>query len=197
MYGIHMVHDWYYDTGAGMEYKFSWWWDVDGNYTSAYMWAWEPMSDYYGPGEGYMEVYADGEYIGESNYYAIGNTKPNKPTITGETEGKKGEEIEYKFQATDPDGFPISYLVDWGDDTTSDWTEYVASGTEVTLNHTWDAKDDYQIRCKVRDRAHNESDWETLDITIPKNKAADFNFNLLEWLFYRFPNTFPVLRHLF
>ena len=32
--------------------------------------------------------------------------------------------------------------------------------------------------------------------TVPINKPINFNFNLLEWLFERFPNAFPILRHL-
>ena len=30
----------------------------------------------------------------------------------------------------------------------------------------------------------------------PRNKAFNFNFNLLNWLFERFPNMFPILRYL-
>ena len=197
LYGVSMTQQWWYDNGTGLENKWEWTYVVDGHWSSSCSWSWWQIGLDYGPGVGYISLLVDGEYFGETNWYAIDNTQPNKPTITGETEGKKGEEIEYKFLATDPDGFEISYLVDWGDNTTSDWTEYVASGTEIALKHTWDTKDDYQIKCKVRDLAHNESDWETLDITIPKNKAINFNFILLEWIFNRFPNAFPVLRHLF
>ena len=194
LFGIHMSTDWYYDSGSGMEYKFSWWWDVDGHYESAYMWAWEPMSDYYGPGYGYMEVWADQVLIGQSNFYAIGNTQPNKPTIVGDTSGAAGEEYEYIFLATDPDGFDISYYVDWGDETNSGWTDFVASGTELKLKHTWAEQGDYAITCKVKDLVDNESEEATLAISMPKNKA--FNFNLLESLFERFPNVAPLLRYL-
>ena len=41
-----------------------------------------------------------------------------------------------------------------------------------------------------------KNDWGYLDVTMPKNKAFDYNFNLLERLFERFPNAFPMLRHL-
>ncbi|MFW6149157.1 MAG: hypothetical protein ACOC6D_04795, partial [Atribacterota bacterium] len=68
------------------------------------------------------------------------------------------------------------------------------SGKVITVNHTWDEKGDYTIRAKAKDTKDLESDWGTLDVTMPKNKV--FNFNLLEWLFERFPNAFPILRHL-
>jgi hypothetical protein len=32
---------------------------------------------------------------------------------------------------------------------------------------------------------------------MPKNKAFNFNFNLLSWLFERFPRMFPIMRQLF
>jgi hypothetical protein len=39
--------------------------------------------------------------------------------------------------------------------------------------------------------------WGILDLTMPKNKPFIFNFPLLNWLFERFPNIFPVLKYLF
>jgi len=39
------------------------------------------------------------------------------------------------------------------------------------------------------------SDWETSQETIPKNRPVIFNFNLLRWLFERFPNAFPILKY--
>ena len=35
------------------------------------------------------------------------------PTITGEANGKVDTSYEYTFMTTDPDGFEVSYLVDW------------------------------------------------------------------------------------
>jgi len=196
LYGLYFEQTWWYDNGTGLENKWSWAWTITEHWTSSATWSWWQIGLDYGPGVGYVECLIDNVSIGQTNWYAIDNTQPNKPTIDGETAGKKGVEYEYNFTATDPDGFDISYFVDWGDNTTSDWTEYVASGTEVKLKHTWDKKGDYTIRCKVRDLAYNESDWGILEISMPKNKAINFNFNLLEWLFERFPNAFPILRYL-
>ncbi|UCD13726.1 MAG: PKD domain-containing protein, partial [Thermoplasmatales archaeon] len=44
----------------------------------------------------------------------------------------------------------------------------------------------------------NTSDNCTIPVYLktPKNKSSNFNFNLLEWLFERFPNTFPILRYM-
>jgi len=46
--------------------------------------------------------------------------------------------------------------------------------------------------------SENSSDYCTIDVSLatPRNKAFNFNFPLLSWLFERFPNMFPILRHM-
>ncbi len=196
LFGVSMTQQWWYDNGTGLENKWEWTYVVDGHWSSSCSWSWWQIGLDYGKGVGYIALLVDGEYMGQTNWYATDNTQPNKPTITGKINGEAGTEYEYTFNAIDPDGFNVSYYVEWGDGTNSGWTEFTDSGTDVKLKHTWDKKDDYIIKCKVKDLAENESDWETLEISMPKNKATDFNFNLLEWLFERFPNAFPILRHM-
>ena len=196
LYGLKMTHEWYYDNGTGLELKWTWWTTCSGNWTSWATWTWWDTGMVFGKGVGYIKLYLNDTYAGETNWYATDNTQPNTPTIDGKVNGKAGVEYEYTFNAIDPDGFNLSYYVDWGDGTNSDWTEFVDSGTDLKLKHTWSAQDDYTIQCRVKDLAHNTSDWATLDISMPKNKAFNFNFNLLEWLFERFPNAFPIIRQM-
>jgi len=120
---------------------------------------------------------------------------PNIPSINGETSGKIGEEYEYIFNAVDPDGDNVKYYIKWGD-TTSEWTDFNDSGTDVKVKHTWSKKGDYTINAKAVDTYGAMSDWGTLEVTMPKNKPFNFNFPLLNWLFERFPNIFPILRFL-
>ena len=44
----------------------------------------------------------------------------------------------------------------------------------------------------IKDNFDEESNWTYLDVTIPKNKAFNFNLNLLEQLIEQF----PILRQL-
>jgi len=120
------------------------------------------------------------------------NGPPYIPDISGPRNGTAGTEYEYTFNSTDPDDDPVMYLIDWGDNNT-DWTEYCDSGDEIKLKHTWDEQGDYTIKAKAKDIFDAESDWGTLEVTMPKNKAFNFNFNLLSWLLERFPNAFPIL----
>ncbi len=93
------------------------------------------------------------------------NTKPEAPTISGEIKGIIGTEYEYTFNATDSDGDPVMYFIDWGDNKT-DWTEYCDSGVEIPLKHTWDDKGDYSIKAKAKDIHGAESVWGILEVTI-------------------------------
>ena len=127
--------------------------------------------------------------------YSHMNKPPTTPTIDGPTTGKVGVEHNYTFHAYDPDGDDVRYFIKWGDNNT-DLTDYYPSCTNVTIKHTWDEKGDYVISAKTEDIHGAESEWKTLDITIPKNKAYIFNFPLLSWLLKRFLHEFLLLRYL-
>jgi hypothetical protein len=194
LYGINVSTDYYYDNGDGLEYRFSWWRIIDGHYESDFMWSFEPMGLYYGQGYGHMVVTADGEFIGKSNFYAMGNTKPNMPTISGPTEGRTGRVTDYTFMATDPDGFDIYLCVNWGDDTGEIPYGPYPSGEEVTLSHIYDIDGDYVISCTAKDLVDNESEAATLSISMPKSKSYILRFSLFERFLEQYLNSFPILR---
>ena len=104
--------------------------------------------------------------------------------------------LEYSFAITDPEGDNVYYCIDWGDGTPEVCIGPYESGVETTSTHTWSERGMYIIQAKAKDTFDLESDWGSLDVSMPRNKVLNFNFNLLEWLFERFPNAFPMLRHL-
>jgi len=125
--------------------------------------------------------------------YAFGpgdvNNPPNKPTINGPNTGKYGEIYSYLITATDPDGDELSYYIEWGDGEYSDWIGPYASGMEITESHSWSSDGTYTIKVKAKDTDGSESNWATLQVTMPKSKT----FSLLSWLierwsFFRFLN---------
>jgi hypothetical protein len=118
---------------------------------------------------------------------------PGAPTITGLTSGKAGVEYEYTFNATDPDGDDVRYIIYWGDNT-SNTTCYNPSGADVKLKHTWSTDGTYNITAIAQDIYGLESPEGKLVVNIPRNKPS--NFNLLNWLLERFSNAFPILRRL-
>jgi hypothetical protein len=117
-------------------------------------------------------------------YYT--NFKPELSNISGPMSGRPRIEYNYTFDAFDPDGDDIKYFIDWGD-TTSEWTDFNASGTNLTLKHTWSKKGTYNLTAKAKDVCGFEGPVGTLTVTIPKNKASSSNYILMDWFFERFP----------
>jgi len=123
-------------------------------------------------------------------------TAPEAPTITGETQGYYGESYDYTFVSNDPENQDIRYYIDWGDDSYEEWIGPYSSGEEVVVSHTWDEEKTYTISAKAKDTLDVESPWSTLKVTMPVNQHS-YSFPLLQRLLERFPNMFPILRHLF
>ena len=121
------------------------------------------------------------------------NLEPYAPSITGSASGNAGTAYDYDFTATDPDGHDVKYFIDWGDGDT-EWTDFVSSGTPVTVSHTWVEKDTYTIRAKAKDLYDAESDWGTLKVNMPRIQQSN-NMWFLRWL-ERFPYAFQILRQL-
>jgi len=195
LYGLYFTQRWWYDNGTGLDWKWDWSWTITEHWTSSASWSWWQIGLDYGKGVGIIETLIDNVSVGYSNWYAIDNTQPEKPTIDGDATVKVRKSIDFNFTGVDPDGFNVSYFVDWGDNTTTGWTEFTDSGVPVTLNHTWNKRGTYTIKCKVKDLAENESDWATLSVKVPFTINVP-SFPFLEKLLQRFPHAFPILRHL-
>ena len=124
------------------------------------------------------------------------NVPPNKPaTPSGDASGKVGVSYVYESSTTDINGDKISYLFDWGDGTDSGWVGPFDSGDICQESHIWNTKGSYSIKVKAKDTFGAESPWsDPLPVTMPYTYKPIPQF--LELLFQRFPNAFPVLRHL-
>ena len=99
----------------------------------------------------------------------VDNNPPNTPTITGETNGKTGVTYLYTFSTDDPDGDDVYYFLDWGDNTTSGWLGPYQSGVQKSASHSWSQQGTYIIKIKAKDALGDESDWKTLQVTMPVN----------------------------
>jgi len=97
----------------------------------------------------------------------VDNNPPNTPTINGPASGKPGVSYLYTFSTTDPEGDNVYYYLDWGDGTNSGWLGPHVSGAQATATHSWSAEGTYTVKVKAKDIHDDESDWETLDVTMP------------------------------
>ncbi|MBN1860971.1 MAG: hypothetical protein JW840_05875 [Candidatus Thermoplasmatota archaeon] len=102
------------------------------------------------------------EYLGIAN-----NTAPAKPTIDGPAKGKIGVNYTYTFEAIDPEDHQVSYLIDWGDGTSTGWLGPYNSSEQITVNHSWQTKDTYTLKAKAKDIIGAESEWANLAVKIP------------------------------
>ena len=135
--------------------------------------------------------------VNDTTWAFIGrsNNPPNTPTVDGPLEGKNGIEYNYNFSVTDPDGDDIYYFIYWGD-MYPEWIGPFPSGEIITLNHTWIDKANFHLVVKTKDSYGFKSDCATFNVTMPKSKPFNLNFNIISWLFERFPNVFPILKQL-
>jgi hypothetical protein len=120
---------------------------------------------------------------------------PNKPSSPdGPNSGDAGESYTYESTTTDPEGDKISFLFDWGDGTYSQWTDFKNSGEVASASHSWSKSGDYEIRVKAKDEHGVLSEWsDSLSISLPRNRLNQFA--ILEKIWERFPNAFPLLQY--
>ena len=123
----------------------------------------------------------------------IENTPPDKPTITGSTSGKAGTEYEYTLTSTDPDCNTVCLYIDWGDGDIEEWIGPYTSGTDVKVKHTWNVEGTYMIKAKAKDIHGEESDWITLEVTMPMNQQS---INILFLRLERLLEHFPILEQI-
>ncbi|UCF12917.1 MAG: right-handed parallel beta-helix repeat-containing protein [Thermoplasmatales archaeon] len=152
----------------------------------------------------YNGIDRDGDGVGDTPYdieflnsdkYPLGFFEtPHNPTITGPTSGKPGYPYDYTFDATDPNGDDVFYYIEWSDGNIEDWIGPYPSGEEITLNHTWNEKGTYIIRAKAKDISGAESEWGTLEVSLPVKQL------LINQLFTRFiekfVERFPLLQQI-
>ena len=126
--------------------------------------------------------YIDENSVNELGYvHAFGpvtsNEPPSTPIITGDSTGPVKQEYYCYISTVDPDLNPVSFYIDWGDNTIEQSEQY-ASTEKAFIGHTYTSTGSYTIRVKAMDEFGGESNWATLEVTMPKNKM-DYHFNSL------------------
>ena len=120
----------------------------------------------------------------------LSTMKPDIPTINGQTNGKPGTEYEYTIKSSDPDGDNIYYLISWDDGNIDDWIGPYSSGEEVVVTHTWSEQGTYTIRAKAKDDYNMQSEWGTLEVSMPRTKML-FNSRIIA-LFANLHTLLPI-----
>ena len=166
--------------GSGVDIKVKHVWDNNGTYMIKVK-----AKDVFGAESdwGFLEVII----------FDFENQPPNTPIIDGRHRGNANTEYDFTFNSIDPDGDDVRYYINWGD-TIIEWTGYNNSGTNITVKHKFKERRYHTITAKAQDIHGSESPVGTFAISIPRN--IPINFNIFGWLFERFPNLFPIFRHI-
>ncbi|MHA1171543.1 MAG: hypothetical protein ACTSQ3_05650 [Candidatus Heimdallarchaeota archaeon] len=124
----------------------------------------------------------------------VGNEAPKAPTIIGTTNGKVGVDYDYTFSASDLDGDNVYIYVEFcADCQEAQWYGPFPPGYQLTISYSWESQGVYTVKAKAKDVYDAESDWATLEVSMPKNKPINTPFlNFLE----NHPYLFPLLRQL-
>ncbi len=109
------------------------------------------------------------------------NSPPSAPDITGPEGGKAGKEYDYTIVSEDIDGDDLSYFIEWGDDMTTGWTRTLPSGEPLQISYIWEEKNTYTIRVQAKDQYEAESEWSSLEVTMPKTHSQCFLLRLLSF----------------
>lgn len=119
-----------------------------------------------------------------------GNNPPETPQITGPSKGNAGKSYTYYFSSIDPDGNNVYYYIDWDDGSNTDWYGPYTSGTEKSLTHSWSSDGTYNIKIKAKDIMGEESEWNYLEVKMPKNRYSN---SVIFYRFYNFLNSLYIL----
>jgi hypothetical protein len=122
------------------------------------------------------------DYIDGDAYIITIYPPSSKPEISGPISGKPKTKYDYKFLSESPMESDLYYYIEWGDGNIEDWLGPFSSGEEITINHSWNKKGSYTVQAKVKDTYNLESNWGSLEVSMPKYKILNFHlFN--NWFF--------------
>jgi hypothetical protein len=125
-----------------------------------------------------------------AGYPTKANSPPTIPVISGQNNGRVGEQYQYTVNTTDIDQDDVYYYVNWSDNTSDQLIGPYHSGEDAKLSHIWSEKGTYSVKVKARDIYGAESDWAVLQVTMPKTSnivSHQFFSRIFEKFFVFFP----------
>ena len=171
---------------------YEWDWDNDGvfdeNHTDPYtIHIWENIGDY----PVTLRITDNDSLTNiKTKYVLVWMIPLEPPSIIGPKIGKVGVEYDFEFVQMNPEDHKISYFIDWGDNTTTGWTDYYNSGEVIVRSHAWYENGVFRIKAKVKSIYGMESDWDVFLVRMPRYRAKTNSF------FLRFLECFPLLERL-
>jgi subtilisin family serine protease len=92
-----------------------------------------------------------GAWVRSPDFRVLVDTPPSAPEVACDANPSLvGQSAIFTFSSTDADGHQLSYIVDWGDETTSE-TGLADSGAIVNAPHCWSSLGTMQVTVRARD----------------------------------------------
>ncbi len=99
-------------------------------------------------------------------FHAADNRPPDPPLVHGPARAGVLADCAYGVEASDPDGDPLSYVLEWGDGTAVELTARGASGRPAEARHRWTAAGEFEIKAAARDYNGAQGAWTSLRVEI-------------------------------
>jgi len=122
-------------------------------------------------------------------HYAYALDPPAGPSINGQTKGNSGKSYDYEISNIGVSD--VYFLIEWDDGSEIEYTDLTSPGVTKTVSHIWTVDGTYNVKARAMSEEGMMSEWETLEVSMPKNKAT--NRPILNFL-EKHPNMFPILR---
>lgn len=117
-------------------------------------------------GSNYAEV-VDCELSDSATVYIVENNPPCCPLIQGDDNTAEVDEIlTFKAKACEPDGDDLYFVIDWGDDETTETATVTPDTWLEDITHSWGAAGEYTIMIKAVDEHGAESEWQEASFPI-------------------------------
>jgi len=142
---------------------------------------------------GIIENVESESYIADSSITSIGTNEftivehyaytidpPSEPGINGPTEGKSGKAYDYEINNIGTSD--VYFLIDWDDDSEIEHTDLTSPGMTETVSHTWTEDGTYNVKTRSMNKWGTMSNWVSLEVSMPKNKAKTIHTPILKLL---------------
>jgi len=126
--------------------------------------------------------------------YGDNSDQPPVADIEGPSVVLLGDERSYYVLADDPEGNPVCFQIDWGDEM-SGWSKPYDSGYSQHFTHSWFAKDTFSVKVRAKDDyTGNIGPWsDPIEVTVKKSRSVSSpQINFLQ----RFPLIFQLIQRL-
>ncbi|MCK5259183.1 MAG: hypothetical protein KAJ69_06640, partial [Thermoplasmatales archaeon] len=150
---------------SGLDYSTTYTWHVSckdtgsGNWTNKSYWFTTESNGGDGDGDGNGGGFPS-PGSGTNNDTSGQNNPPETPVKpSGPAFVEMGVEYTYMTTTFDRDGDQIRYQFDWGDGTSSSWTDFASSNISVSMSRIWNVISDHHVRVLAQDINGSNSSW--------------------------------------